>query len=191
MSNEKLCFDNLNPQGSGFQQPVTILGEEWFCCWFDNKNLRYIARGNEIGRFAIKEAADGKYLLNIVYLSGFERVSIEFSQWFETLEDAIQFSGTFHWEKHECGGREWIKLGDGLYPRWVTVFGHGDLGVILGRGGDYSMKRELCPRFGESYEISCTRYKSGENDMAVRTFNEAAAIVMTMPTYLSALASQQ
>jgi len=68
------------------------------------------------------------------------------------------------------------------------VLGEGDtVELSCDNDGDYHMKRKISLCYGMSYEMSATRYDTGDGKYAVRTFAEAAAIAITLPSFLAVL----
>jgi hypothetical protein len=99
----------------------------------------------------------------------------------------------FAWEIKEHGGVKWYKTlsrEDG-YATWEAVLGEGDkVKLSCNKDGEYGMKREISLCYGHSYEMSSLRYDSGDNKHAVTTFAEAAAIAITLPSFLAVLGAR-
>lgn len=73
------------------------------------------------------------------------------------------------------------------YVSWETILKDGDKATVWHSGdGCWGMRRSLSPRAGENYTITANRY-GGDNDMQVTRFEEAAAIALSLPSFLAVL----
>lgn len=185
-----LTFSSLTPSGDGWCRIVEINGTEWQTLFWDDCSLRQLQRTVPSGQATIRENQGGSFYLKIE-LAGLVRANIERSENFDNLHSAVAAAESFTWETKEHAGITWYATHQ---QQWAAYLGEGDKAEIgrysSGREGTYYMKREISPRNGESYEMRAVRYDYGDDKHAVKTFEEAAAIVVTLPSFLAVLGSK-
>ncbi|WP_321883852.1 hypothetical protein [Burkholderia cepacia] len=185
-------FDTLKPEptaGTGYLGcPVTLInGNAWEMIWWDSPSVRNLRREVPSGQAQISEWRDGRFVLTFVDPK-LKKVGVTHrGQTLETLAAAAAAAENFAWETREHGGLTWYAI-DPDGREWVAVLSDTDHAVVHQYDdGRYSMKRILSPRAGETYEIAASRYPSVDTDISVRTFAEAAAIALTLPTFVGML----
>ncbi|MDN7533952.1 hypothetical protein [Burkholderia orbicola] len=183
-----LTFATLTPEPGEIVSPagraVTLLnGQPWEMTWWDSPLLRHLSRVVPGGAAQIKEWQSGRFGLEVVHPE-LTRVGERHHQTFDTLGAAAEAAERFEWQTREHAGLIWYAV-DADSRQWVAVLSDVDHAVVHQfDDGRYSMKRWLSPRAGETYEISASRHPSGDADISVRTFAEAAAIALTLPTFV-------
>lgn len=178
---DKLRFATLSGDGNGF---IVLNGRQWRMRFWDSDSLRTLVSDVPAGKAEIFELRDGKFRLGLS-IPGFTRAAIERNESFDDLAAAANAADVFEWQTKVLAGFTWYSTREGT---WLAVLGDGDTAVVTQfDDGHYHMQRRLSPRDGESYEISASRWESGDSDLRVKTFAEAAAIVVTLPAFLSIL----
>ncbi|WP_175896356.1 hypothetical protein [Burkholderia cepacia] len=184
-----LTFASLKAEpGATPHLAVTLLnGQPWEMTWWDSPTLRHLSRDVPGGMAQIKEWRDGRFALEVAHPELTRVGERHRGQTFDTLVAAAEAAERFEWQTREHAGLTWYAV-DADSRQWVAVLSDVDHAVVHQfDDGRYSMKRWLSPRAGETYEISASRYQSGDADMSVRTFAEAAAIALTLPTFVGML----
>lgn len=185
-----LDFSSIEITGDGYIKTVLLNGKEWTTSMWEY-DFRSLTRDVPAGRAKIHESSNDRFMVKIEVQPSIERAYIENATFFETLREAAEFAETFVWEIKEQGGYKWYQTSDrDEYRSWIAVVGEGNTAVLSCYGNnEFHIKRNFWPRPGESYEINASHYDSGENKHAVRTFEEAAAIAITLPSFLAVLGS--
>lgn len=182
-----LNFDTIELTGDGYAKITQLNGNEWktYLWGYSSRGLRRNVLGGEA---SISESSNGKFMVQIEVQPCVARARLEKTFW-GTLLEAVEFAETFTWEIKEHAGYRWYKTSDRTETcSWVAVIGEGNTASLFcGGDGEYYMKRNISPRSGECYEICANRYDSSDSKHAVRTFEEAAAIVIALPSFLSVL----
>jgi len=97
----------------------------------------------------------------------------------------------FAWDITEHGGYKWYQTqcrADG-FRAWAAVIGECDIAYLsCDKYGDFNVKRNFCIRFGESFEMVEIHNTSGDTRCGLRTFAEAAAFAIRLPSILWGLA---
>ncbi|AZU59754.1 hypothetical protein CFM90_26375 (plasmid) [Ralstonia solanacearum] len=147
---------------------------------------RLLVRTVSSGTAEIHEWQGGQFGLK-VSLDDLVRARVEYGETFDDLSEAANAAEHFKWAITELAGQKWYCTREG--KEWVAVIGEGDVATVAlyGDDGAYSIKRTLCPRYGESYELSAHRYDSAVGKHSVTTFSEAAAIATTLPAFVAVL----
>lgn len=183
-------FATLELVADSWQKFVQLNGQRWDAWSWDSDLIRHLHRDVPAGAAEIKERADGRYFLEMK-LPNVVRAQIVRHATFDTLLAAAVAAESFVWETIEHAGRSWYVTGD---QQWTCNLGDGDIAIISqyssGDGGFY-MKRQISPRPGVSYEITANHYDATDGNNAVRSFAEAAAIVLTLPAYLAVLGAKE
>lgn len=185
-----LTFDTLKPTVEGYKKTVHLGGKPWGVLWWE-ESFRRLYRDVQAGRAEVQESGQGRgFTLEIVSPSA-ARTSIKCRHKYPTLESAVTAAEVFFWDVRNHAGVSWYATRE---DHWIAVLGEGDSAEIFQVGDEkrFVIKRSISPRWGEAYEISVSRYdRDGDEGtkLAVTTFEEAAAIALTLPTYLSALAT--
>lgn len=175
-------FAALNITGNGYSRRTQLNDVEWSV----NDYAGSIRLNREVpgGRAEIWGVSKGKFGLSIT-LNGVVRVRLTRIEYFADISSAAAAADEFVWKTIEHAGQVWYEVGD---RHWIAVLGEGHEAEIVqhGKGDDFSMSLKICPAYGESYELKAIRYDADQS-RAVRTFEEAAAIVLTLPTYIATL----
>jgi len=187
-----LDFSSIEIVGDGYIKTALLNGVEWKTSMWEY-DFRYLTRDVPAGRARIHESSNDRFMVKIEVQPCIERTSIENATFFDTLSEAAEFAESFVWEIKEQGGYKWYQIDNRDACRsWIAVVGEGNTAVLSCYGNnEFHIKRNFWPRLGESYEINASRYDSGENKHAVRTFEEAAAIAITVPSFLAVLGSMK
>lgn len=187
-----LGFSSIEITGDGYVKTALLNGKEWNTSLWEY-DCRSLTRDVPAGRANIRECHDDRFTVNIEAQHSKERATIEKCAVVDTLNKASEFAESFVWEIKEQGGYKWYQIDNrDEYRSWIAVLGDGNTAVLSCYGNnEFHIKRNFWPRFGESYEINVSRYDSGENKHAVRTFAEAAAIAITAPSFLAVLDSMK
>ena len=186
VTTSELTFDNIPDDGRGV---AMLNGQPWRKVLWEYGDIRRLERDVTAGSAQITQSrSTGKIWLRLAAPEAFQRATIEKSLTFDNLLAALEVAEAFQWDVRELAGAKWYETGVGS---WTTVLGDGDVATVIKyEDGTFGMKRQIRPRDGESYEISASRYKSAESDHSVRSFNEAAAIAITLPAYLTVLGAK-
>ncbi|MCW3632812.1 hypothetical protein [Burkholderia cenocepacia] len=189
---DTLTFATLKPEPGAATgptgHPITLInGQPWEMAWWHTSSLRCLARAVPSGSAHITETRTGKFGIELSRLE-FDWVGVRHrGQMFDTLAAAAAAAESFAWQTREHAGLTWYAI-DTDSREWVAVLSETDHAVVNHYDNDtYAMKRVLTPRDGESYEISANRYRVADVDPSVRTFAEAAAIALTLPTFVGML----
>ncbi|MCO8402765.1 hypothetical protein ABEG10_38275 (plasmid) [Burkholderia cenocepacia] len=187
-----LTFATLKPEpaaGTGYLgSPVTLInGHAWEMIWWDSPSLRHLRREVPAGEAQISEWRDGRFGLTHVHPK-LQHAELRHSgRTYDTLAAAAAAGESFAWQTREHAGLTWYAI-DPDARLWVAELSDADHAVVHQHDdGRYSMKRRLSPRAGETYEISASRRQSADADISVKTFAEAAAIALTLPTFVGML----
>lgn len=185
-----LDFSSIEITGDGYTKTALLNDKEWKPNLWEY-DFRSLVRDVPAGRAKIHESSNNRFMVKIEVQPSVERASIENATFFETLSEAAEFAESFVWEIKEQGGYKWYQIDiRDEYRSWIAVVGEGNTAVLSCYGNnEFHIKRNFWPRSGESYEINASRYDSGENKHAVRTFEEAAAIAIALPSFLAVLGS--
>ncbi|WP_175924558.1 hypothetical protein [Burkholderia latens] len=182
---DTLTFATLKPEpaaGTGYLgSPVTLInGHAREMIWWDTPSLRHLRREVPAGEAQISEWRDGRFGLAHLHPK-LKKLGVSHrGETFDTLAAAAAAAESFAWQTREHAGLTWYAI-DSDGHEWVAVLSDTDHAVVHQHGdGRYSMKRLLSPRAGETYEISASRHQSGDADISVKTFAEAAAIALTL-----------
>lgn len=183
---DTLTFDTLTPSGDGNIRPVEIDGHVWEATFW-GYSFRNLRRELPAGCAQVMECNQGFRLE--VNLPCEARTPIKYSLQYQTLEAAVAAAGTFSWDVRDHAGVSWYQTGASC---WGAILGDGDYAEVIQNDHGFVIRRRISPRWGESYEIFVNRYDCADStNMAVKTFEEAVAIALTLPSYLSALATAQ
>jgi|APCry1669193181_1035450.scaffolds.fasta_scaffold09547_2 hypothetical protein len=193
-SNSKTNFltTGLELTGDRYNKVAQIDGREWVTKYWDTDSLRRLERTVSAGLAEISEChgTDGNFWLKMTVQPEVARAELSRIMFFENLLAAAETAEVFAWEVKEHGGVKWYRTDsreDG-YTKWEAVLGEGDtVELYCDKGGDFHMKRDICICYGVSYEMTARRYDNGDSKHAVRTFAEAAAIAITLPSFLAVL----
>jgi len=183
-----LDFSSIETVGDGYVKTALLNEKEWKTnLW--KYDFRSLVRDVPAGRASIHECSNDRFIVKIEVQPSIERADIEKSAFFDTLSEAAEFAESFVWEIKEQGGFKWYRIDDrDEYRSWIAVVGEGNTAVLSCYGNnEFHIKRNFWPRSGESYEINASRYDSGDDKHAVRTFEEAAAIAIILPSFLAVL----
>lgn len=177
-------FAVLNITGNGYSRRTELNNVEWSV----NDYAGSIRLNREVpgGKAEIWGVRDGDEKIGLsITLSNVARVHLTRTEYFADICSAAAAADSFVWKTIEHAGQLWYEVGE---RHWMAVLGEGHEAEIYqyGKGDDFSMSLKICPAYGESYEIKATRYDA-DHSRAVRTFEEAAAIVLTLPTYITTL----
>jgi hypothetical protein len=171
-----------------------IKGKVWERGYTWDRHLRRLTRNVPAGVAELQECQStaGNFMLKIAVMPSVARAEIEKCQYFDTVEAAAEAAEAFAWEIKVHGGFKWYQTACRAdYKAWTAVLGKGDKAILsCNSGGEYHMKRDLSIQYGMSYEFTATRYDSGDSKLAVRSFAEAVAIAITLPTFMSALSAK-
>ena len=183
-----LTFSTLEVTGDGYNKIALLNGKEWETSLWDYSSSRRLERSVPGGEATISESTDGKFRVGIEMRPHVARARVE-KAFFGTLLECADFAEAFSWVIKEHAGYRWHRMREDIeYISWVAVVGVGDVVTLsLNKDGEFYIKRNISPRAGESYEFTALRYDSDDNKHAVRTFEEAAAIAIHLPSFLSML----
>lgn len=174
---------------------VSFVEKVWTCKWWDMPSLRRLTRKVPAGWAEIIEClgTGGNFILKITVQPVISGRSVEITLFFDDVEAAAEAAEVFAWETKEHAGVRWYQTtGRDDYKVWQAVLSENDVArLCCGEDGEYHMVRNISLRSGESYEMSATRYDSHDGKHAVRTFAEAAAIAITLPSFLAVLGARQ
>ncbi|MDD5056566.1 MAG: hypothetical protein PHQ60_02235 [Sideroxydans sp.] len=167
-------------------------GLVWTRSLWDFDHSRCLQRDVSAGKASIKECggSGGNFMLNMRVLPDVPRADMEATLFFETARAAAEAAEAFAWTTKDHAGVMWYQTNcsDDGYTVWQAVLGEGDKVTLShDKDGEYRMKRNISVCYGMSYEMSATRYDAGDTKLAVRTFEEAAAIAITLPSFLAIL----
>jgi len=182
----------LELTGDRYKKIVQIGGREWAAKYWDTDSLRQLERTVSAGLAEIKECqgTGGNFWLKMTVQPEVARAELSRIMFFENLLAAAEAAQEFAWEVKEQGGVKWYQTDsheDG-YTKWEAMLGEGDtVELYCDKDGDFHMKRDISICYGVSYEMTARRYDNGDSKHAVRTFAEAAAIVITIPSFLAVL----
>lgn len=192
---------NFDTCGLEFTGDTVVIGvtdgveNVWIRTWWDTNFSRVLRRNVPAGLAEISECrgSGGNFTLKIKIQPEVERLEIEATLFFETLLAAAEAAEVFEWKIKEQGGYKWYQTTcRDNYSAWHAVVCVGDRAqVSCNKEGEYHMKREISPRSGEWYEISAHRHSYGDEKHAITTFAEAAAIAITLPSFLAVLGARQ
>ncbi|NNM68364.1 MAG: hypothetical protein HKM00_00045 [Gallionella sp.] len=187
-----LDFSSIEVTGDGYIKTALLNGVEWKTFMWEY-DFRSLIRDVPAGGARISECSNDRFMVKIEVQPSSERAAIEKCAFFDTLNKAAEFAESFVWEIKEQGGYKWYQIDNrDEYRSWIAVVGEGNTAVLSCYGNnEFHIKRNFWPRPGESYEINASRYDSCENKHAVRTFEEAAAIAITLPSFLAVLGSMK
>lgn len=185
-----LTFSTLEITGSEWNKAVQLNGATWSCRSWDSEMFRSLDKVVPAGEASISERkGDGGGYYVKIRLPGTERCIIEYGQVCEDLPSAVAFAEAFAWDIAEHAGIRWYRTS---VSGWAAYLGEGDMAKIgqYTASDPYHISREISPRLGEIYKMEVVRYNSGDVKQAVTEFQEAAAIALTLPAYLSILGSK-
>lgn len=184
-STERLSFASLSVKaGSAWNTPVELAGQQWRAVFWESPLIRKLVRSAPAGEAEINERGDGQYLVAI-RLPGARHTGLAKTFVQADLLEAARMVEAFQWEFIEHAGHRWYLTGD---RAWTAVLGDGDSATVWqSTDQTFFVKRNLSPRKGVHYEMTATFTDVGEAQVAIRTFAEAAAIAVTLPTFLAVL----
>lgn len=184
-----LTFAMLELAGDGYNKIALINGKEWETYLWGYGSSRTLTRDVPAGEAAINESSNNKFRVEIKVRPCLRACVAKV--FFGTLLECADFAESFAWEIKEHAGHRWYLVCEGIeYNSWVAVLGDGDVATLSqNKDGEFYIKRNISPRSGESYEFNAVRYDSGDSNHAVRIFGEAAAIAITLPSFVSVLAA--
>lgn len=184
-----LSFDDLSDDT---KNTVLIEGNEWRKERWPSDIFRRLVRQVQSGFAKIEKLSNNNYRFSIEAPESHIHCEIVYEHTYPDLRSAVKAAETFEWLVTECGDFKWYQTRnntDKQFKEFRACMSETDVAVINFHDGKYSMNRHISPRYGELYEIKAIRYDSCDEKNAVTNFNEAVAIVTTLPRYLSALAS--
>lgn len=193
---QNFATSGLELTGDKYKEVVQIGGREWAAKHWDHDYLRRLERTIPAGIAEIHECggSGGNFYLKITVQPLPKRAALSVMMFFETPLAAAEAAEAFTWVIKEHGGVKWYQTAsreDG-FTEWKAVLGEGDtVELYCDKDGEFRMKRTINVRHGVSYEMSAHRYDNGDDKHAVRTFAEAAAIAITLPSFLAVLGAQQ
>lgn len=173
---------------------VSFAEKVWTCHWWDIPTLRRLSRKVSAGVAKITEClgTGGNFMLKITMRPEIASGGVEITLFFDDVEAAAEAAEVFAWETKEHAGVRWYQTTcrDDLNV-WKAVLSERDVASLsCGKDGEYYMVRNISLRPGESYEMSANRYDFDNDKHAVRTFEEAAAIAITLPSFLAVLGAR-
>jgi hypothetical protein len=175
--------------------PVLVNGAEWtFHQWHTGDEPPYLSRRAAGGNAAVHAVREGGFRLHM-QARPYERCLIESSSTHDSLEAAAAAAESFQWKTVEHVGRTWYVTERPSSTDWTTCLGPGQMAKITrhakhGDGG-FSPSREITPQHGETYEINCLFYRSGDSGgRFLSSFEEAAAVALTLPVFVAAMMTQ-
>lgn len=174
--------------------PVQLNGAEWKVYEPSYRpGQPELSRDVAAGRAKITrtERAEKPFCLQ-VSMAGWERVTLDAVSWHDDLAGAAAAAEAHQWQAVEHLGRTWYYEERGYQATWLCYFGPGHSVAVtrMKESEDgFSVEHELSPRWGETYVVTCRRYASGGAPI-IATFEEAAAVAMTLPLYVAALMTQ-
>jgi hypothetical protein len=178
----------------GYNKSVQIHDREWKAKFWGTDSLRRLESTVLAGVAEISEClgTGGNFKLEIKAQPEVARAKISKTMYFEYSLDAAEAAESFAWEIKEHGGYKWyLTTRRDDYAVWHAVVGEGDIAIVSSnKDGEFYMKREIAPRDSEWYEITAHRHSLGEDKHAITTFSEAAAIAITLPSFLAVLGSR-
>lgn len=188
------AFAALEFVGEGGNKTTVLSGAEWkqhlWGC------INHLERAVPAGHAELSCAYNGEgFNLKIRLMPDTERANIECNLEFQTLDESAEAAETFTWQTREQGGHTWYQTrsSENSYEVWKTVMGEGDIAEVSTdkKEGRFNMERDISLCWGNSFTLRNSRYDNGDNKQAVRTFAEAAAIAVTMPSFLAVLGARQ
>lgn len=193
---QNFATSGLELTGDKYKEVVQIGGREWAARHWDLDSLRCLERTVPAGFAEIRECSGsgGNFYLQIKVQPSIKRVALSVTMFFETSLAAAEAAEAFTWVIKEHGGVKWyqtISREDG-FAEWKAALGEGDtVELYCDKDGEFHMKRNINVCHGVSYEMTAHRYDIGDDKHAVRTFAEAAAIAITLPSFLAVLGARQ
>lgn len=186
---------SLNFVGDGYYKTTVLNGREWGSFLFSDDSAPELNREVKAGsaRLCVCHGTGGNFMVKLSTAGNARR--IETTLFFDTLLAAVDAAESYEWVTRDHAGLVWYQTSTpgADYENWQAMLGVGDFAEISCRVDEerWFMKRVISPRAGESYEISANRWDNGEdNKHAVKTFAEAAAIAITLPSFLSVLGAR-
>lgn len=197
-SNSKPNFaaSGLELSGERYKEVVQIDGREWAAKFWEHDSLRRLERTVSAGLAEIHESSGTgvNFRLEVTVQPEVKRAALSKMMFFETLLDAAEAAESFTWKIKEHGGVRWYETAsrDDGFTQWEAVLGEGDKAELYSnKDGEFNMKRDINVCHGVSYEMKACRYDNGDDKHAVRTFAEAAAIAITLSSFLAVLGARQ
>ncbi|QVN18946.1 hypothetical protein [Burkholderia pyrrocinia] len=187
-------FDEIARSVAGTHNaPVELAGATWNAWFFDTPSLRRLTRDVTAGKADIREwsrpVGNGGFHLTVTH----PRCShVKRSSRHESLADAAVAAEAFRWEIREHADLTWYVEHLSVSSTWTAILADDEQSVrdvvVVSKtfDGIYNVSRKVSPRSGASYEVSFSHY----GDQAVRSFEEAVAIVLTLPTFVATLATK-
>lgn len=196
-SKQNFATSGLELTGDRYNQVTQIDGNEWAVKYWNIDSLRRLERTVSAGLAEIHEhlgVTEGGFWLKIAMQPEVKRAELSKTMLFETLLAATEAAESFTWKIKEHGGVSWYETAsrDDGFTKWEAVLGEGDKAELhCNKDGEFHMKRDISVCYGVSYEMTASRYDNGDGKHAVRTFAEAAAIAITLPSFLAVLGARQ
>jgi len=181
-----LDFNSLAvPAEDSWRHTVEIAGHVWAPKFWDSPSIRNLVREVPAGHAEIYERGDGKFRLQI-YLGGAGGRNVSKTLIFADLNEASREAEAFQWEMLDHAGYRWYSTGS---DSWTAIVSERDTAVIWKSQHveSFQVKRNISPRPGVNFELSATYSDAGDTKESIRSFAEAAAIAITLPSFLSVL----
>jgi hypothetical protein len=174
----------------GDYDPVLINGTEWAYYASIDGQRPEISRDVAAGRAQIRSwQGNGFYLRMDV--PGMVDATIYSGASYPDLQSAVQAAESFQWETVQHLDHVWYVDKDGDLTRWETYLGSGHVAKVTHSSGPYGgfnrMEQRFSSKAGGYFEVSCYRSGSDQHAPPPKSFEEAAAIALTLPVCAAAM----